>query len=98
MNMDKAQAERELDAPVKELWGRVPEGEILAQSEMERLRQRVADASTNARAAKPAIGMDLEGRLIMQGVQAGSISMLEIVLDWIDEIKEGSSEDHQSLD
>ena len=65
---------------------------------MQRLRQKIADALEGARAAKPAMGMGLEGRLTMQGIQVGSISMLEVVLDWIDEITEGDNEDHQPLD
>ncbi len=56
------------------------------KTEIQRLREKVAKALVNAQAAKPAIGMGLEGRLTMQGIQVGSISMLEVVLDWIDEI------------
>lgn len=56
------------------------------KTEMQKLRQRITDALARARAAKPATGMGLEGRLQMQGVQAGSAAMLEMVLDWIDEI------------
>ena len=57
---------------------------------MQRLRQRVADALERVRAVSLAIGYDLEGRLQMQGIQAGSAAMLETVLDWIDEeIAEG---------
>jgi len=59
------------------------------QTEMQQLRQKVADALARTRATNAATGMSYEGRLTMQGVQAGSISMLEVVLDWIDEIVEG---------
>ena len=47
---------------------------------------KVTEALERAQAAKPAMGCDLETKLMMQGVQAGSAAMLETVLDWIDEI------------
>ena len=84
MKTDWAQQEQEMDALVKELYGLVPETPV--KTEMQKLRQKVVDALARAQVAKPAIGMDLEGRRTMQGIQVGSISMLEVVLEWIDEI------------
>jgi len=69
-------------------------------TEIQKLRQRAAEALARAQAAKPAIGMSREGQLMMGGVQAGSVAMLETVLDWIDEIAEEGkdSEDHHTPD
>ena len=92
--MGKAQAEQEMDALVKELWGLVPADEAPAETDIQKLRQRIVEALARARAAKPATGMGLEGRLQMQGIQAGSIVMLETVRDWIDEIVEGKNNEH----
>lgn len=80
----KAQAEREMDALVKEKWGLLPEDESPVKTEMQELRQRIEDALTKARATNA-----LEVGEMARCVQAGGIAMLKVILDQIDEIAEG---------